>query len=226
MLQSDCLAPGRVDIWVVTLADTSVVAEDILMSTEDRIRYTKIIPLWKKRNFAFRRSTLNFVLKQYVSEYKLIRSKNGKNYVETGDGGNLIHFSSSSSSNICAIAVSTEKIGIDMQSRNSTVDMVGVCERFLPNFSQMKKWPRASHIQQMAMSAWCRIESLIKLRDHTLHAVLTEDDKSVSDWIHSYGHSDILISDIDYLCAISQERPFNIGNIYTFDFEQISRGYH
>ena len=76
------------------------------------------------------------------------------------------------------------------------------------------------------MSAWCCIESLIKLRSHTLHAVLTEDDKSVSDWIHGYGQSNVVISGGDYVCAISQERHFEIGNIYTVEYEQMRHGFH
>ena len=107
----------------------------MLTRAEDRVRYTQIIPSRKKRNFAFRRATLDFVLNRYVDEYTLMRSANGKPYVQTDGRMQPIYFSASASSNICAIGVSIAEIGIDVDSRNSSVDLLGICERFLPDFS-------------------------------------------------------------------------------------------
>ena len=214
--------PRGVDLWVVTLADTDIVTKKMLKKTEDLTRYEQIIPQKRRRHFLFRRVVRDFVLGQYVTNYAVEKDAAGKPYVIAQESQHRIHFSASSSAEICVIGVSGEELGVDVESRRQHVDMVGICERFVPGFAQIKnQFGIECLLRQLAMCAWCRIESFVKLRGHTLHAMLLEKEELMSGWLQQSHHTDVVVSARDYVCAISQANPFDIRNIYTINFSNI-----
>lgn len=215
-----------VDVWFVTLTDAHATPESMLTKEEDRAQYKKIIPLRKKQNFLFRRISLDFVLKQYVGDYTLGKNLNGKPFLLITSRMRKIHFSASSSSNICAIGISLKKIGIDVENRITNVDMVGLCERFLPDFLIAKKGLVDSLlIEDIAIHEWCRVESFVKLYGNNLHKVLIKKNKIDSDLVKKLPNFNIVISNENYVCSISQKKPFRINKIHKIKFEDIHGGY-
>ncbi|RWR03017.1 hypothetical protein ED28_04925 [[Pantoea] beijingensis] len=207
---------GWTDIWISRIKDTDEVSILALLREEDRERYEKIIPPKRKRNFAFRRAVLNFVLQHYVKKYSIKRDANGKPYVVSSDSEN-IYFNSSSSAGLCVVAVSVEVIGVDLEVRHQSVDLVSICEKYLPIFSELSDvWKESRIVKQLAMCTWCRMESFVKLNGLTLHNVLFgQKNKS------ERSSSDIIISGNDFVCAVSQFGYVELNKIYHVGFEKI-----
>lgn len=213
---------GWTDIWIARIKETDEVSILALFREEDRIRYEKIIPPKRKRNFAFRRSVLNFVLQHYVKSYSIKSDANGKPYVVSHDDSEKIHFSSSSSAELCVVAVSGDLIGADIEVRQQSVDLVRICEKYLPVFSDISDvWKETRIVKQLAMCTWCRMESFVKLNGLTLHKMLfgsqAGDQKNKSERVSL----DTVISGSDFVCVVSQFECVDLKNIYHVGFEKI-----
>lgn len=222
MQQTISLSAGQVDLWVVSLESVTKMPDDVLKRAEDRARYAKIIPLERKRKFAFRRIVQDYVIKHYINEYSIIRNTRGKPYVSTKEGVEPIFFSMSASSNICVVGISKDEVGLDLEKRANKVDILEICSFFLTDFEIIQsELFKKSLLQQIALSAWCRFEALIKLFGHSLHAVLGKDNTSLSSCSGDQNFRDIVISTKKYVCAITQSKPFLVNNIYSIDFEQV-----
>lgn len=209
------------DIWIARIKETDEVTILALMREEDRKRYEKIIPPKRKRNFAFRKAVLRFVLQHYVKSYSIISDDNGKPYV-ISDDSKKIYFSSSSSAGVCVIAVSTNVIGVDIEVRHQSVDLVSICEKYLPIFNDESDiWKDSRIIKQLAMYTWCRMESFVKLNGTTLHKMLFKKNANEMESQLEELSSDIIISGSDFVCAVSRFGNFELKNIYHVGFEEI-----
>ncbi|MGF2656427.1 4'-phosphopantetheinyl transferase family protein [Serratia marcescens] len=210
------------DIWFSRIKETDEVSILALLREEDRKRYEKIIPPKRKRNFAFRRAVLNFVLQRYVKSYSIKKNENGKPYIISHNDNGKIYFSSSSSAGLCVVSVSTDEIGVDLEVRKQSVDLIGVCEKYLPAFSDISEaWKENRIIKQLAMCSWCRMESFVKLNGLTLHKMLFDQKIGGQNNQSEKACSDIVISGNDFVCVISQFEPIELNNIYHFGFEKI-----
>ena len=153
--------PPGVDVWIVHLQDTDMVQDDLLVRDEDRARYNRIVPLQRRRQFIFRRHVRDYVLRQYASHHKVrIDGMSGKPYVLSRRGRQPMYFSTSASRDVCAVGVSRNPLGLDIEASDRPIDMVDICERFLPQF---KRWSSFRHhkdwLRQAALGAWCRTEA-------------------------------------------------------------------
>lgn len=213
---------GWTDIWIARIKETDEVSILALLREEDRKRYEKIIPPKRKRNFAFRRAVLNFVLQHYVKSYSIKSDANGKPYVVSQDDSEKIYFSSSSSAGLCVVAVSVDVIGVDLEVRQQSVDLVSICEKYLPVFSNISDvWKESRIVKQLAMCTWCRMESLVKLNGLTLHKMLFGQETGKQNNQSERASSDIVISGNDFVCAVSQFDYVELKNIYHVGFEKI-----
>jgi len=209
------------DIWIVRIKEADKVSILSLSREEDRKCYEKIIPLKRKRNFAFRRAVQNFVLQHYVKSYSIKRDVNGKPYI-ISDGSENIYFSSSSSSELCVVAVSVNMIGVDLEARRQLVDLVSICEKYLPAFNDISDVYKESRVvKQLAMCTWCRMESFVKLHGLTLHQMLFEQSIRDQNDPSERASFDVVISGNDFVCAVSQFDYVELKNIYHVDFEKI-----
>jgi len=213
---------GWTDIWIARIKETDEVSILALLREEDRKRYEKIIPPKRKRNFAFRRAVLNFVLQHYVKSYSIKRDANGKPYVVSDDDSENIYFSSSSSAGLCVVAISVDVIGVDLEVRQQAVDLVSICEKYLPVFSDVSDvWKESRIVKQLAMCTWCRMESFVKLNGLTLHKMLFDQQGGDQNNQSERASSDIVISGNDFVCAVSQFDYVELKNIYHVGFEKI-----
>lgn len=213
---------GWTDIWIARIKETDEVSILALLREEDRKRYEKIIPPRRKRNFAFRRAVLNFVLQHYVKSHSIKSDANGKPYVVSHDDSEKIYFSSSSSAGLCVVAVSDDVIGIDLEVRQQSVDLVSICEKYLPVFSDISDvWKESRIVKQLAMCTWCRMESFVKLNGLTLHKMLFNQQTADQNDQSERASSDIVISGNDFVCAVSQFEYVELKNIYHVGFEKI-----
>ncbi|MEM6050336.1 hypothetical protein AAH450_07115 [Erwinia sp. P7711] len=213
---------GWTDIWIAKIKETDEVSILALSREADRKRYEKIIPSKRKRNFAFRRAVLNFVLQHYVDSYSIERDANGKPYVISHDNNDKFHFSSSSSEEFCVVAVSGNRIGADLEMRQQSVDLISICEKYLPAFIDISDvWKESRIIKQLAMCAWCRMESFVKLNGLTLHKMLFGSQTKGQDNHAERASSDTVISGREFVCVVSQFDDTELKNIYHVAFEKI-----
>jgi phosphopantetheinyl transferase len=215
--------PGGTDVWIVSIKDADAVSAQMLAREDDRKRYAQILPPRRKRQFVFRRAVLDYVLRHYVPDYAIAHDTNGKPHVKASEGEARVYFSASSSQQLCAVGVSRQEIGIDLEARSQQVDLVGICEKYVPAFSGMGPlWQNSRVAKQLAMCAWCRTESTIKLHGLTLHAVLFQSQREGEPPLDTGPHADIVISGTDFVCVVSQAERIGLNNIYHLGFEQIS----
>jgi phosphopantetheinyl transferase len=214
--------PEGTDVWIVSIQDTDAVSVGMLAREEDRKRHAQILPPRRKRQFVFRRAVLDYVLRHYVPDYTIEHDANGKPHVRAAEGAAPVYFSASSSQHLCAVGVSRQQIGIDLEARSQQVDLVGICEKYVPAFSGMGPlWQNSRVARQLAMCAWCRTESTIKLHGLTLHAVLFQSQREGAAPLEPGPHADIVISGNDFVCVVSQAERIGLNNIYHLGFEQI-----
>lgn len=207
------------DVWIVRIGDGDGVSVDMLPRTEDRVRYDQIVPPRRKRQFIFRRVALDYVLRHYVDAYTIERDANGKPYVVQREGSAAVYFSSSSSSGLCAIGVSRQPIGIDLEARGQQVDINAICERYVPAFAGMSEvWKNSRIARQLALCAWCRTESFVKLHGLTLHAVLFKSGQGDG----CEASEDVVISGTDFVCVVSQHTHQGLKNLHHIGFEQVT----
>lgn len=209
------------DIWIARIKDTDEISVLALLREEDRKRYTQIVPPKKKRHFAFRKMVLDFVLKNYVDSYVIKHNANGKPYI-LPEKKEQIYFSSSSSTELCVIAVSEKTIGVDVESRYNLVNLISICEKYLPEFDQSNKyWKNTSVVKKIAMYTWCRMESLVKLNGITLHSILFDREEQEKHQYYSNNSYNLVISDDDFVCVVSQFKNIELRNIFHIEFEEI-----
>jgi len=214
--------PEGTDVWIVSIKDSDAVSVQMLAREEERKRHEQIIPPRRKRQFVFRRAVLDYVLRHYVPDYAIEHDASGKPHVRAREGQARVYFSASSSQNLCAVGVSRQQIGIDLEARSQQVDLVGICEKYVPAFSGMVPlWQNSWVARQLAMCAWCRTESTIKLHGLTLHAVLFQSQREGTQPLDACPHADIVISGYDFVCVVSQVERIGLNNIYHLGFEQI-----
>jgi phosphopantetheinyl transferase len=212
--------PDGTDVWIVRMGEGDGVSVDMLPRSEDRERYDQIVPPRRKRQFIFRRVALDYVLRHYVDDYTIERDANGKPYVGQAAGKLALYFSSSSSSGLCAVGVSRQPVGVDLEVRSQQVDINAICERYVPAFAGMSEvWKNSRIARQLALCAWCRTESYVKLHGLTLHAVLF---KSGQGGDHA-SSEDVVISGTDFVCVVSQHTHQGLKNIHHIGFEQAKR---
>jgi phosphopantetheinyl transferase len=222
-----------VDLWLVSLDQADAVSTQDLAHAEDRARYQRIVVPRRKRQFAFRRRALRYVLSRYLPSYELDHQASGKPYVRSAHRPGL-QFSTSSSRDICAICVGGSDTGIDVEAHPAAVDVAGIVTEFLPAVpggdapatcppDEADAAPALRAVRQhVAMMTWCRLEAHTKLHGRTLHQVLFDKRASLSDAFGD-GHHVVAVVNLDYVCVIAQERPFRIARIHQIDFARIAR---
>ena len=185
------------DLWIVSLRDSDEVPVCVLKRQEDRARYAQIVPLVRKRQFAFRRAVRDYVLRHYAEHYMVWHEASGKPQLVTLN--EPLHFSSSASADVCAIGVSRHAIGVDLESQKSKVDLVDLCKTYLSSFIRLNDIAEySSFLPHLARCTWCRMEAYIKLYGITLHSVLSGQH------IPEQGHSELIVAGENYVCVVSQ----------------------
>jgi phosphopantetheinyl transferase len=222
-----------VDLWLVSLDDADAVSAEDLSHAEDRARCDQIVVPRRKRQFTFRRRALRYVLSRYLPCYDLDFQAGGKPFVRSTQGLGL-HFSTSSSRDICAICVGGSDTGIDVEANPPAVDVAGIVTQFLPGLpasdyaalrpldvADAKPSLRAFR-QHLAVMSWCRLEAYTKLHGRTLHQVLFEEREKLPDAFGD-GHHVVAVVTLDYVCVIAQKQPFRVARIHQIDFARIAR---
>ncbi|NRR31905.1 hypothetical protein HSX11_17165 [Oxalobacteraceae bacterium] len=215
-------APEGVDLWIVKLDDSDEVPRSALRRQDDLARHAQIVPPARKRQFAFRRAVRDYVLRQYVDQYAIRRDASGKPQLLAAGGP--LHFSASSSAGVCAIGVSRQAVGIDLECCGGKVDLAAVCERYVPGFARLgSAWKQGGLHDHLAMCAWCRTESYVKLHGLTLHDALAGrgGQQILTGRATRPATSDMVVAGDDYLCVISQARHFGLNQLHHFGFERV-----
>jgi 4'-phosphopantetheinyl transferase len=204
------------DVWIVRIGASDEVSVEMLARGEDRARYAQIVPPRRKRQFIFRRVALDYVLRQYVDDYRIERGAGGKPRVVTR--GAPLYYSASSSADLCAVVVSQAPVGVDLEGRSQQVDINGICEKYVPQFAGMSEmWKNGRIARQLALCAWCRTESNVKLHGLTLHAVLFKREGGTE----PQESEDIVISGADFVCVVSQHAHLGLNNIHHIAFDRV-----
>lgn len=224
-----------VDLWLVSLASSDPVCARDLAHAEDRRRWEQIAVPRRKRQFAFRRRVLRYVLSRYLPRYSLEFEAAGKPFVRTHTGRRGLHFSTSASRDVCAVCVGGRDAGVDVEAHPPAVDMTGIVAQFMPGAASAGRAalrapdtadqtpaPRAFR-QHLAVLSWCRLEAYTKLHGRTLHQVLFEQGELLPQALSDGRHHAVAVANLDYVCVVAQEQPFRFAHIHQIDFARIAR---
>ena len=216
------IPPGG-DVWIVHLSDADTVSDTLLVSDEDRARYGRILPLPRRRLFIFRRHVRDYVLRQYALHHKVrVDGASGKPYVLSRRGRQPLYFSTSASANVCAVGVSRRPLGLDVEASDRAIDMVEICDRFLPQF---KRWSALRNhkdwMRHTALGAWCRTEAYGKLNGVPLHALLVNQEEAMDHCAARPRGSDALITGEGFVCAVSQAVPCEVSSVQQLTFARM-----
>jgi|GEM_PF-4066951 len=216
------LQPSASDLWLISLSDSTAVSADALVDRRDRDRCDRIAVPLRRRGFIFRRFSLRYVLDHYVSDYSIEPNEDGKPLVKTPKGDPPVHFSSSSSGNVCAIAVSSQEVGLDLELSRCRVDLVGIYKQFLPFFGPVlsPRYPEQL-LRYLALLEWCRLEAVTKLKGLGLHRLLFRERELLHHRLRDPDHHYAMIANTEYVCVLAQSRPVHLNHIYERDFSKM-----
>lgn len=223
-----------VDLWLVTMGPADAPTAEDLSDDEDRRRFEQIVLPARRRQFAFRRRVLRYVLGRYVPRYSLAFEASGKPYVKTATGRHGLRFSTSSSRDVCAVCVcDTGDAGIDIEANPVAADVAGVLSQFVPGLSSpetaqgvalQESLGAATHRRHLAVMSWCRLEAYTKLHGRTLHQMLFEAPGELLPPVFAKGsHHVTAVANLDHVCVVAQQQPFHINRIHQIDFARIAR---
>lgn len=225
-----------VDLWLASLDDADTVSAHDLSDADDRRRYDQIVVPRRKRQFAFRRLALRYVLGRYLPpHYSLEHEPTGRPYVRTAQGRTAPQFSTSASRDICAVCVSdvANAVGIDVEISPPAIDIAGIVARFLPDARSATQLPQhpsdpagaapalEAFRQHAAVLSWCRLEASIKLHRRTLHRTLFRSRDPFRATDRDDHH--VVVAGAGYVCAVAQEQPFRIACFHRIDYSTIAR---
>ncbi len=218
-----------VDLWLVRLAGADQPCEADLTEERDVLRFRQIRVPQRQRRFAFRRRSLRHVLGQYRAGCVLTEGASGKPQIARDHDGrdSDLHFSVSSSSSVCAVAVSRADIGLDVEAVPPKLDMAAIVDHFIPaaraGIEGSELPSLAPYRQYLAMMRWCRLEAYIKLRGDTLHRTLFAEAER-ADAVEDASCHRVAVADTDHLCVVAQHRPFRMGRVFNLGYSEISHG--
>jgi len=222
------------DLWLVSLDNTDTVSSQDLRHAEDRARCEQILPPRRKRQFAFRRRALRYVLSRYLPRYDLDVAPSGKPFVRQTQGRQGLQFSTSASRDVCAVCVSDSDAGVDIEANPPAVDLADIVTQFMPgvpssSYAALRTLdateaspPLRAFRQHLAVMSWCRLEAYTKLHGRTLHRVLFEEHEKLPEAFGD-GHHVVAVANLDYVCVIAQTQPFRVARIHQIDFARIAR---
>jgi phosphopantetheinyl transferase len=223
-----------VDLWLVSLDSADAVSAQDLSHAEDRARCDEIVVPRRKRQFTFRRRALRYVLGRYLPRYDLDFEAAGKPFVRSSSGRMGLHFSTSSSRDVCAVCVGRTDTGVDIEANPPAVDLADIVTQFMPgvpssSYAALRTLdateaspPLRAFRQHLAVMSWCRLEAYTKLHGRTLHRVLFEEHEKLPEAFGD-GHHVVAVANLDYVCVIAQTQPFRVARIHQIDFARIAR---
>lgn len=165
------LQRDMVHVWSVGLADKNVEESLSCLSEDERERALKLSPWANSANFIVTRSTLRLLLANYLNmqacDIHIEYGPKGKPHVVSGWN---IQFSVSHSRTQAMVAVSKERrVGIDLEWRDPSVDVIGLAERFfLPEETTLLRLLNKTERLDSFYRMWTRKESTIKARGEGL----------------------------------------------------------
>jgi len=221
-----------VDLWLISLGQDATVSPADLGDAQDRRRCEQILVPGRRRQFAFRRQSLRYVLSRYLPRFSLAFEKNGKPYVRTSSGRGGLRFSTSSSRDVCAVCVCHEgETGVDVEAHPPSVDLAGVVRQFLSaavDGGAVEADAAAAALpknfrQHLAVMSWCRLEAHTKLHGRTLHEVLFEAPNTLLPQAFSgRTHHAVAVANLEHVCVIAQKEPFHVARVHQLDFSRIA----
>lgn len=223
-----------IDLWLVTLGNADAPCAADLGDADERRRCERILVPARRRQFAFRRRALRYVLGRYLPRYSIEFPPTGKPFVRASTGRAGLDFSASSSGDVCAVCVSgAGETGVDVAAQPLAVDIADVVTRFMPRAAGLAgsglvpgaiAGGSASYRQHLAVMSWCRLEAYTKLYGRTLHEVLFEDPLGLLPEVFAQGrHHVVAVANLDYVCVVAQCLPFQLANVHQIDFARIIR---
>lgn len=214
------VATNCVDVWIVKLADGDVLPENAVTGVDNKMRLSRILPPARRRRFVFRKSVEDYVLKHYAADYRIHRSETGKPFLS---GSNTaLHFSASVSCDVASLAVSGDKVGVDIESAASKIDLYSLCDHYAvddANFGGLGPWRKTAGPwrKTAGMWRWCRFEAALKLHGQTL---LNGLSGHAPPHAPPYAH-DMVIAMPDFVCVVAKSHPFSLGHISVLPFDRI-----
>ena len=221
-----------VDLWLVSLDSADAPSASDLDDAQDRARCEQLLLAPKRRQFAFRRRALRYVLARYLPAYSLEVEPSGKPFIRTRGGRSGLRFSTSSSRDVCAVCVcTTAESGVDIEAQPTAVDLAGVLARFAPG--RTGPWPAAaahdalqpmSFRQHLAVMSWCQLEAHTKLHGRTLHETLFEQPEARLPEAFDRGCTHLaVVANLDVVCVVAQRQPFHVAQLHQLDYARIAR---
>jgi hypothetical protein len=226
-----------IDLWLVSLDNADAPTSADLDDPQDSSRCDQIVVPARRRQFAFRRKALRYVLARYLPSYSLEVADGGKPFIRTRSGRNGLHFSTSSSRDVCAVCVcSTAESGVDIEANPPTLDIAEVVNRFMPGAASQARLlslppgesgataQPESFRQHLAVMSWCRLEAYTKLHGRTLHEVLFENPATqLPAAFDRSRHHLAAVANLDFVCIVAQRQPFQVARLHQIDFARIVR---
>lgn len=202
-----------VDLWIACLGEDDMVA-DRLVEKDERLRAAGILVPARRRAFLFRRAVRRHVLDQYSRTWRIQRSRTGKPRLA---GAKVpLHFNTSGSQLVCAVAVSAGEVGVDIAATPAAVDLAALCARFVPGFAEPADAPGPVR-RSAGQWQWTRFEAALKLRGGLLFDALTQRGGQCPE-----RHGEVLVAGPDFVCAVARAVPFRLARLEILPFAKVA----
>jgi hypothetical protein len=201
-----------IDLWIACLGEDDMAAEDLVAEGE-RARAARILVPARRRAFLFRRAVRRHVLDQYSKTWRVERMRDAKPRLA---GTPPLHFNASSSQHVCAVAVATGEVGVDIAATPAPVDLAWLCARFVPGFAEPENGP--GRVRRAAGQwQWTRFEAALKLRGELLFDALARRGGQCPE-----RHCELLVSGPGFVCAVARPVPFRLAGLEILPFAEVA----
>lgn len=190
-----------------------MVADKFLADDSEKARSARILVPARRRSFLFRRAARRHVLRQYLNDWQLEHTPEGKPQIF----GAPLHFSASNSLDLCAVAVSAGEVGVDIVASSSSLDLSRLCARYVPRFVEPAMCPEAVR-QATGRWHWAQFEARLKLHGERLFDALTSP-AAESGTTHCH---EVVIAAASYVCAVARSVPFRLARLEILPFAKVT----
>ncbi len=164
-------APSRVDVWRLDLRQLADRCGSKLigcLTAEEEAqagRYLRAATGWQ---FRLTRGALRHILSEYVGaapkDLPIVRLPMGKPVLPPENGWSKLSFNVSHTAEFAAVAVAVgREVGIDVETRNRTLDVLGMAERFFaPEEAEELNATAECGRLEAFLRFWSRKEALLK----------------------------------------------------------------
>ncbi|MGO6747867.1 hypothetical protein ACCS93_36480 [Rhizobium ruizarguesonis] len=187
----------KLEIAVISLSDHDHV--DLpLVETSDRLACQRIRPAQRRRLYHFRRASRDMLLKRRYENATILRDAEG-HVRALLDGGVARYVSTSASGAICAIAISQNPVGIDIERADGHIDLVPLLDFVAaPCAAALKSLPPDIAAFE-ARIAWTRLEAGLKQTGRGIHDYIVQGPARIAE-----RKSNILVlATFDWVCAVT-----------------------